>query len=132
MSNAGSENAVDWTIDFPKKQSLLIRTDYSDDDRWRMLGEAACATNEEGFQANLVFVDDRQLDGASVEALLAAVGDNYLGAFFVADSRAIADLEHPILMVKTSDLVEDDDPDTLPRGATFRVIPSKYGGRKIT
>jgi hypothetical protein len=37
----------------------------------------------------------------------------------------IADPEHPILAVHNDDPYDGDDPEfTLPRGATFRVIPS--------
>jgi hypothetical protein len=120
---AGSGATSDWKIEFPEDDSLLIRTDFSDDDVWRMVCEAACAPNPDGFQAYFGFVDDRQLDGATVEALLDVVDRGY---FFVADARTIADPEHPILVVKNDDPFDDDDPEfTAPRGATFRVIPSE-------
>lgn len=126
MGNAGIANTADWSLEFPEDQSLLIRTDFSDDEGWLMLCEAACAPNSDGFQANLGFVDDRQLDGAPVEALLAVVDRGY---FFVADSRAIGDPEHPILVVKNADPLDDGDPAfSSPRGATFRVIPSEIWG----
>jgi hypothetical protein len=110
------------TIELPDDESLLIRTDFSDDDAWRAVREAACAPNPDGFQADLGFVDDRQLDGASVQTLLTVVDRGY---FFVADTRTIADPEHPILVVNNEAPFDDDDPEfTVPRGATFHVIPS--------
>jgi hypothetical protein len=122
----GSGITTDWKIDFPEDDSLLIRTDFSDDDAWRAVCQAACAPNPDGFQAYLGFVDDRRLDGATVEALLDVVDRGY---FFVADTRTLADPEHPILVVNNVDPFEDDDPEfTVQRGATFRVIPSEVWG----
>jgi uncharacterized small protein (DUF1192 family) len=124
---ARSEATTGWKIEFPEDGSLLIRTDFSDDDVWRVVCEAACApTNPDGFEAYFGFVDDRQLDGATVEALLDVVDQGY---FFVADTRTITDPEHPILVVNNDDPFDDDDPEfTLPRGATFRVVPSEAWG----
>lgn len=119
---AGIGVPPDWKIEFPSGVSLLIRTDFSDDDAWRAVCEEACASDSDEFEAVLEFVDDRQLDGAPLEALLAAVSAKY---FFVADNRTIADPEHPILLVKNEDPWDDDNPGfTLPRGATFRVAAS--------
>jgi hypothetical protein len=122
----GSKTGTDSKIDFPEDDSLLIRTDFSDDDAWRAVCQAACALDPDGFQAQLGLVDDRQLDGAAVEALLELVDREY---FFVADTRTIANPEHAILVVNNVDPFEDDDPEfTVARGETFRVIPSKVWG----
>jgi hypothetical protein len=116
------ERKLELTIELPENESLLIRTDFCDDDMWRVVCDAACVPNLDGYRAYLGFIDDRRLDGATVEALLAVVDNSY---FFVADSRTIADPEHPILVVNNEEPFEDDDPEfTVPRGATFRVIPS--------
>src|ERR1700710_2317047 len=102
---AGSGATTDWKIEFPEDGSLLIRTDFSDDDVWRVVCEAACAPNPDGFEAYFGFVDDRQLHGATVETLLDVVDHGY---FFVADARTIADPEHLILVVKNDDPFDDD------------------------
>jgi hypothetical protein len=120
--SAGIGIPPDWTIEFPTGVSLLIRTDFSDDDAWRAVCEEACASDSDEFEAELEFVDDRQLDAAPLEALLAAVPASY---FFVADNRTISDPEHPILLVKNEDPWDGADLEfTLPRGATFRVAAS--------
>jgi hypothetical protein len=119
---AVSTITMDCKIEWPEDESLLIRTDFSDDDVWRVVCEAACAPTPDGYQASLGFVDDRQLDGATVEVLLPLVDRGY---FFVADSRTIADPEHPILVVNNEDPLDDDDPElAVPCGATLRVIAS--------
>jgi Domain of unknown function (DUF6924) len=64
---------------------------------------------------------------ASVDRFTRVRGDTLVdrGYFFVADTRTIADPEHPILVVNNEDPFDDDDPElTVPCGATFRVIPS--------
>jgi hypothetical protein len=107
-------------VTFPENDnSYLIRTDFSDDDAWRALCEAACAPSaEDGFEADFTFIDDPQLDGATVETLLAVLP--YTIAFFVADTRTLTDPAHPILVVDHGEPEDDHEP-----GATFRVIPSE-------
>lgn len=109
-------------IEFPSTDdSLLIRTDFSDDDAWRAVCAAASAlTRDHEFQAYLECIDDRQLDGATVDTLLALVPYDY---FFVADTRTMTDPEHPILAV------DNGDPELgVKPGTTFRVVPSELYG----
>lgn len=108
-------------IELPEDESLLIRTDFSDDDAWRAVCEEASAPIPgDEFQAYLTCIDDRRLDGATVDTLLPLVPRDY---FFVADNRTITDSEHPILAVDNGDPEYDAKP-----GNTFRVIPAEMWG----
>jgi len=95
--------------------SLVIRTDFSDDAAW----DALCAEMRapvDDFQANLAFVSDPALDGVRVVQLLGLLPKGLAKSFlFVVDSTALHDPEHPVLVV---DLFEE-------RGRTFRAIPSE-------
>ncbi|WP_235010203.1 hypothetical protein [Mycobacterium sp. 3519A] len=102
-------------VELPSDLSLLIRTDFTDDNAWRAVCKAACAPDpEHGFRAFLTCIDDPELDGATVESLIPLVR-NY---FFVVDNHTITDPEHPILAVA------GDPDDDLDPGTSFRVIPS--------
>jgi hypothetical protein len=48
---------------------LLVRTYFGMDDSWEALREMIEEGSEEGFLANVIFVDDRQFEGFSVEEL---------------------------------------------------------------
>ena len=93
----------------------MIRTDYSDPAAWETIVTAAQSA-EEPFMFNLQVVDDREYDGASVQDLMAALGEGYPHSFFViADKRSVTDADHPLLVV---DLIEE-------RGREFRTVPSQ-------
>lgn len=96
------------------ENALLIRTDFSNQNAWDKLIAAA---REPGdiFMFNMEIVDDRANDGMSVEQLLAALPEDYPHSFIViADSTAISQPDHPLLVV---DLAEE-------RGRNFRAIAS--------
>ena len=94
--------------------SLVLRTDFSDDAAWESLCAAMEARDDEfGFQAQAQCISDRDYDGLTVEQILPLVPDG-MRFLFIADRIALADPEHPILVV---DL--DDE-----SGRTFRVIPT--------
>ena len=101
------------------RNSLLLRTDFSDDAAWAALCAAAQAPSEEGFRARLDCVSHPAYDGMTVEQVvaLATKGGNHTFAF-VADRIALTDPERPVLVV---DLY--DEP-----GETFRVIPREMWG----
>jgi hypothetical protein len=106
-------------LELPEGESLLIRTDFTDDAAWAATCEAACAPDpDDGFQAHLTCFDAKELDGASVDDLVALKRDY----FFVADSHTMTDPEHPILAVAA-----DPDDDVEP-GTSFRVVPSVMWG----
>ncbi|HEX3049966.1 MAG TPA: hypothetical protein VHP83_04870 [Aggregatilineaceae bacterium] len=96
------------------EQSLVLRTDFSDDAAWQSL----CAAIEApvgDFRAYVEFVSDPAFDGLTLDQVLAlhpqGAGRTFM---FIVDQRAISDPEHPIRVV---DLYEEP-------GRTFRVIPS--------
>ncbi|MEX0641431.1 MAG: hypothetical protein WD468_01955 [Pirellulales bacterium] len=101
--------------------SLLLRTDFSDDAAWTALCEAVQVPSEEGFQARVDCVSDSAYDGLTVEQLVALApkgGDHNQTFAFVVDRVALTNPEQPVLVV---DLY--DQP-----GSTFRVIPREMWG----
>lgn len=107
----------------PQGQSILVRTDFTDDAAWRALLQDAQAvhTDTAGFDAQAVLtpVDNRDFDGWTVAMLLDLDVDS--GYLFVADARTFADPERPILVLDT-DQVEDSDPE---EPTSFRVVPEQ-------
>jgi hypothetical protein len=106
---------------FPKSDnSLLIRTDFSDDAAWEALCEASVEPDEEeGFQAHLDFISDRAYEGLTIEQLVAMCPKGGSHTYmFLADGRAQSDPEQPILVV---DLYTEP-------GRSFRVIPREMWG----
>lgn len=117
-------------------QTLLIRTDFSNDAVWRevfsaaaqpgpefreMLGqlgavhEAAGEPLDSPIETNLHVVDDRDYAGATSEQLLQALDQDAAHILMIiVDETAIRDAEHPVLIV---DLNEEP-------GRTFRALPS--------
>jgi hypothetical protein len=98
--------------------SLLVRTDFSNDAEWQQLTDDVQRENEDGFRAYVEPVNDPAFDGASWEAVKAAVPANENGAavLFIADVRTMSSPDRPIVVV---DLVDDG-------GKTpFRSIPSE-------
>ena len=94
--------------------SLLIRTDFSDDEAWsRLLRDAARPSSPEGFMASFVPISDRAYEGLSADELAGLAGD----AFFVyaADRSSMYGSERTLLVV---DRLHD-------RGRWFRVILEK-------
>lgn len=105
----------------PKTEnSLLLRTDFTDDDAWTSLCITAQLPSEEGFQARLDCLSDPGYGGLTIEQLLSLASPDSSGHFFIfiADHKALTDPEHPILVV---DL--DEEP-----GRAFRVIPQEMWG----
>ncbi|MGW6694053.1 DUF6924 domain-containing protein [Rhodococcus sp. NPDC054953] len=103
--------------------SLLIRTDFTDDDAWRSVAASAMAPgvgDESDFVAVLTCIDNREYDGMTINQLLDDIGDQPVYYAFLADTTTITDPEHPILAVDTSPTESDRS-----RGGTVRVIPSQ-------
>lgn len=105
----------------PKTQdSMVLRTDFSDEAAWQALCVAIeTPTPDEGFQARVEYINDRDFEGISVETALANLSADWSHTFlFIVDHEAIANPEHPILVV---DLYDE-------RGRIFRVIPTEMWG----
>lgn len=106
--------------------SLLIRTDFTDDVRWRAVAEAAMAPVESGdsqfptFEANLVCVDNPENEGLSPSDLVDRTGDDPPFYAFIADAQSMTDPEMSILVVDLGRTEWGHEP-----GRTFRVIPSE-------
>ena len=96
--------------------SLLLRTDFTDEAAWTALCEAAQEESDEGFQARVDCISDLAYDGLTVKQLVALApkgGDHSFA--FVVDRISLTNPEHPVLVV---DLYHEP-------GRTFRVIPSE-------
>lgn len=89
--------------------SLLVRTDFSDENSWTRALMAARQENGDGFRAYFARVDDPAFANADWTAVKAAVpaNQNHARVLFIADREALASPEHPFLVV---DLVEDHEP----------------------
>lgn len=97
------------------ENALMVRTDFSDDAAWTALCEAAQRPNEDEFQAIIDCFSDPAFQGQTVEALVSAAPKNAHTFMFIADTTALTNPDHPVLVV---------DLYTKP-GRTFRVIPSE-------
>lgn len=91
------------TRELPDGESLLIRTDFSDDARWSDTVEAATQPTDEGFVAGLTVVDDAEFDRLTLGELAVIIGSPPPYYVFLADAATITDPEHAILAVDTAD-----------------------------
>jgi hypothetical protein len=98
------------------KDTLLLRTDFSDDAAWESLC-AAIQTPVGAFRAYVSSVSDRAFEGAALEELVPLGREAGHRFVFIADRHAITDPERSVLVV---DL-------TWKPGQSFRVIPSEAG-----
>jgi hypothetical protein len=97
----------------PRTQdSLVVRTDFSDEQAWQSIC-AAIRRPVWGFRANVEFFSDPAYDGATVGRLLSEAHEN-LSFLFVVDAATLHQPEHPVLVI---DLFAEP-------GRTFRVVPS--------
>ncbi|MFF4796289.1 DUF6924 domain-containing protein [Streptomyces sp. NPDC001276] len=88
------------------EETLLIRTDFSDEAAWQALRTVVTTLGEDDFLAELHIVDDpayRDLTTEQVVALAPAEDD----LLIVADSKALTEAEMPLLAVLKTD--EDED-----------------------
>jgi hypothetical protein len=104
------------------ENSLLLRTDFSDDAAWASLCEAVLQPNEEGFKAFVVCISDPAYDGLTLDQLMALApkgdqcGEHTFA--FIADRTTFANPDRAVLVV---DLYVEP-------GRTFRVIPREMWG----
>lgn len=80
---------------------LLVRTSFSNDTGWASLCAAVAEPTVEGFLAGVELVDEAAYSGASAEELSGLLPEPHRGPhfFFVADSAAIDEADHPILVI---------------------------------
>jgi hypothetical protein len=97
------------------ERALLIRTDFSDPSAWQKL-ITAIRNPADPFLFNMEIVDDRANSDATAEQLVGALPEAYPHTFMVvADSVAISQPEHPLLVV---DLYVE-------RGRRFRAVAAQ-------
>jgi hypothetical protein len=94
-------------------QSLVVRTDFSDEAAWRAVG-LAIREPVDGFYAYVDLVDDAAFEGATVDQLVALGNDAHRSFLIVADGETMRGPEHTLLVV---DVFADP-------GRTFRAVPS--------
>lgn len=100
----------------PEGESLLVRTDFTDDAAWAQTLAAVIASYDEDAMTELTPVDDVTFDGLTPADLGDLVdGQTYV---FLADTTTMTDPEHPLLAVDTSDEDARGDGD-----AVFRIAP---------
>lgn len=106
--------------------SLLVRTDFTDDARWRAVALEAMAPVDSGsadfptFEAGLTCVDNRENAGLTVADLVARIGEDPPYYAFMADSVSMSHPEMPILAVDSGRPEYGHEP-----GRTFRVVPNQ-------
>jgi hypothetical protein len=97
--------------------SLVLRTDFSDDQAWETVQMTIDASYE---YPCATYVDDPAYSGVDVQALVDADAnaddDHKVFYVFLADEITMTDAEHPLLVVDLA-----DEP-----GRTFRVLPRWY------
>jgi len=101
----------------PQSQAaLVVRTDFSDHETWEAIGAAILQLTEEGFGAQVEFVDDAAYRGLTMEQLLDLVPEGEERPFFlmIVDDATVRWPEHPILVV---DLWHEP-------GRGFRAVPA--------
>lgn len=97
------------------RNSLVLRTDFSDDAAWeRLCREIEAPVGE--FRAYVSYLSDPEYEGLATDELtdLARRGP-YRSFLFVVDEESLSNPEHPILVLDLA-----DQP-----GRTFRVIPGE-------
>jgi hypothetical protein len=101
----------------PQSQAaLVIRTDFSDQEAWDAIGAAILQLTEEGFGAQVEFVDDAGYRGATKDQLLDLVPEGEERPFFlmIVDAATVRSPEHRVLVV---DLWREP-------GREFRAVPA--------
>ncbi|WP_216893309.1 DUF6924 domain-containing protein [Nocardia alni] len=105
-------------------KSLLIRTDFSDQQAWESCRSAidasAMEASDVSIEEDVEILDDPENSDLTVEQLLAleSLEDTDHTYVMLADRETMASAEHPILLL---DLFEDQ------RGATVRVASCELG-----
>jgi hypothetical protein len=113
----------------PGRGTLLVRTDFANDDAWDLVRDEATREYEpDGFRAYVEPVSDPQWADAAWELVKAAapVDDDGPSVLFIADSITFASPEHPILVVDLDDKILSvaEFPEIAGR-TPFRCIPSE-------
>ena len=99
--------------------SLLVRTDFRDEQTWTAVAEAITRETPEGFLANVRVVDDAGFDGYTTDQILSVAVDSHVETIvFIVDQTTIDDADHPVLVLAPKDRFR------VQRGQTFRALPT--------
>jgi uncharacterized protein DUF6924 len=82
----------------------VVRVDFTDDAVWHGIREKIAEPAEEGFGADVDFVEDRALSGLDEATIVAGYPRSYPHEYrhpilFVVDAVAVSTPEHPVLVV---------------------------------
>ncbi|MHA4950689.1 DUF6924 domain-containing protein [Micromonospora sp. SD19] len=82
----------------------VVRADFTDDAVWIRIKEWIAEPTEEGFGADVDFVEDRALNGLDEAAMAAGYPPSYPHEYrhpvlFVVDTVAVTTPEHPVLVI---------------------------------
>jgi Domain of unknown function (DUF6924) len=102
-------------------KSLVVRAWFGDDRAWERLVSRLRTPSEDGFLADVTFVDDPVFEGLSAEGLRARQTNGPIVSFIADEVTHTAD-DQPILAVWV--LPRDAD-DGRPEPKPFRVVPSE-------
>lgn len=99
---------------------LVIRTDFSDENKWKIVSEMIKKPVGPGnFVAYVDFLNDLNYENIQPKELIRKIKENYTHSFVaLVDKECIQHSEYPILII---DLIEEP-------GRTFRAIPSQIQG----
>ncbi len=83
--------------------SILVRTDFSDENAWSLALAVATAVNEDGFQAYVRVVDDPIFENMKWQDISEQVLilENHAAVLFIADEAALLN-DYPIQVVDLS------------------------------
>ena len=101
-------------------ETFVIRTNFSDELKWKQLCEKIIIPQtEQSFIPNVNFISDKQYKDLNVAEVIKSLPKNYIESFvFIADSVALVHKDNPVICV---DLYAE-------KVTTFRVIPSEMWG----
>jgi hypothetical protein len=91
--------------DLPQTRSVpVVRADFRDDGLWQRLIAEIASRTDEGFAAEVEFVEDRALAGMDEAAIAAGYRRAYPHEYrhpvvFVVDAVAVSSVDHPLLVV---------------------------------
>lgn len=94
----------------------VLRTDFSDDKAWEVIcEEIKLPESENGFEANVVFINDLEYDKVGLTSIGSMLPPEYEHEIiFLVDQETINNNEHPVLCIGLEENL----------GESFRVIPS--------
>jgi uncharacterized protein DUF6924 len=98
----------------------VVRADFSSDDVWNRVRNEIAAPTDEGFGADVEFVERRALDGLDEAAIAGSCPRAYPHEYrhpvlFVVDALAMSQPEHPILVVNLNAGISEGPFRALPR-----------------